>query len=71
MLFKYALPEDVSRHGMDLLALSDPDPIEVSKTKRYDRLARWALSMLVGGFLLQLVGNMVQLWPELKQLLSG
>ena len=57
MLFKYGLPEEVSRSGAGFLQLEEDDKDEVAKAARYDTLSRVALGLLVAGFLLQIVSN--------------
>lgn len=56
LLWRFGLPETVSRDGTILLAIEQVDEGEVSKGRFYDRMARWGLTLLVSGFALQLLG---------------
>jgi len=57
LLFKYGLPEEVSRKGTGALLLEGNDPSEIAKAKSYDRTAQTALALLVTGFALQIISN--------------
>jgi hypothetical protein len=63
LLFLYGLPADVTRSGLSPLLLDDrPNPEELQKAKHYDRLGYLGLVLLIAGFALQLLGNLIQLW---------
>ena len=57
LLFKFGLPEEISRRGVTRIILEQTDPIEEVQARFYDRMAYIALSCLVIGFALQLVSN--------------
>ena len=57
LLFKFGLPEDVRRKGESYLLLEKTDEAEMAKGKRYDFWARVALSLVLLGFVLQLISN--------------
>ena len=57
LLWRYGLPEEISRSGASYLALETNDKTEATKANRYDRVAQWGMALLVLGFLLQLVSN--------------
>ena len=57
LLFKYGLPEDLDRHGHQRLILEQIDEEEARLAQRYDKLSKAALSLLIVGFVLQLVSN--------------
>ncbi|MDB5226583.1 MAG: rane protein of unknown function [Bacteroidota bacterium] len=59
MLFKFGLPEQISRDGSIGIILEQSDPEETKKAKLYDRLSYVALTLIVLGFLFQLGGNIV------------
>lgn len=58
ILFMYGLPSDVFPNGDIPKTMSGYD--EKDKFKRYQRLARLGLFLLILGFLLQLAGNIQQ-----------
>jgi hypothetical protein len=57
LVWRYGLPEPISRTGAVHLILEQTDAAEKAKAKRFDCLARCAVALLVGGFLLQLLSN--------------
>lgn len=57
LLWKYGLPESISREGRVYRVLEQDDEEEKAKAKKYDRWSRLGLFLLVGGFFLQLVSN--------------
>ena len=56
LLFRYGLPENVSKTGATFLSLSRNEEA-VNKWKRYKKISYLALGLLVSGFSLQLVSN--------------
>ncbi len=58
-IFRYGLPEALSRDGHVYLVAEQVDDLEAAKAKRYDKLAKAAMTLLIAGFILQLVGNLV------------
>ena len=59
MLFRYGLPENVSRKGHSHLLLEATDQREIDMARKYDRLARAALALIVIGFTIQILGNWI------------
>lgn len=57
LVWRFGLPETVSRSGSQFLILEQRDEQEAAKAKRYDSLAKLGIGCLVGGFALQLVSN--------------
>lgn len=57
LLWKYGLPESISREGHVHLVLEKNNEEEKAKAKKYDRWSRLGLFLLVSGFFLQLVSN--------------
>jgi hypothetical protein len=60
MLWRYGLPEEVSRSGAIHLIGEQEDAAEKALARRYDWLARLGLTLLILGFVLQLIGS----WPR-------
>ena len=57
LLYKYGLPEDISRTGGTGIRWGGGDPEEPRKAQLYDRRARLALCLLVAGFGLQIAST--------------
>lgn len=57
LIWRYGLPESISRTGAINLILEQADEIEAAKARRYDCIARCGLALLIGGFVLQLISN--------------
>ncbi len=57
LLWKYGLPEPISREGHVHLVLEQVDEDEKAKAKKYDRWSYGGLILLILGFGLQLVSN--------------
>lgn len=57
LLWKYGLPEHLSREGHVYFVLNEIDEEEKAKAKKYDRWSHAGLSLLILGFGLQLVSN--------------
>lgn len=62
-LFKYGLPESIDRLGRDFIESGKTDEAQVSKVKRYDRMAYVGMALLLCGFALQFAGN----WLKLRE----
>lgn len=60
LLWKFGLPEPISRKGHVNLISEKSDQTEIAKAKVYDRLAFVAVSLLLLGFALQLLSNFVK-----------
>ena len=59
IIWKYGLPEPLSRTGANHIIAEQSDDAEAAKAARYDRLSMVGLGLLVVGFLLQLLSNFV------------
>lgn len=59
LLWKFGLPAAISREGTVGLATETDDHAEAAKAKQYDRLGNVGLILLVIGFVLQLVSNLL------------
>lgn len=59
MLFKYGLPPELNRDGAIFLVCEENDEEQIRKAKRYDKYSYSALTLLVIGFLLQLLANII------------
>jgi hypothetical protein len=57
LIFRFGMPEHVSRTGTGALLLEGVDEAEIEKAKRYDRLGRLGIGLLIIGFVLQLLSN--------------
>jgi len=57
LLWKYGLPEPISRSGAIHLIAEESDDAEIAKAKQFDRRARVGIGLLVLGFALQLLSN--------------
>ena len=57
LIFKYGLPEPISREGHISLITEQEDEQEKKKAKTYDQRARMGLIFLILGFGFQLVSN--------------
>jgi len=61
LLWRYGLPEPISRTGAIHFIAEQSDQAEIDKAKRYDRCARVGIALLILGFILQLISNY---WPS-------
>lgn len=57
LVWRYGLPEAISRTGASHLILEQTDEGEIAKARRYDRIAQLGIGLLIAGFGLQLVSN--------------
>jgi hypothetical protein len=57
LIWRYGLPEAISRTGTVHLIMENVDVSEIAEAKRYDCIARCGIVLLVGGFFLQLISN--------------
>ena len=62
LLFMFGLPEEISRTGA-VRVTHGRDEQEAKKAKLYDGFGRAGLGLLILGFALQLVSNLLQLCP--------
>lgn len=59
LLWRFGLPEAVSRGGFGYIILEGHDEAEKAKAERYDLWAHLGLALLIFGFLLQLASNWI------------
>jgi hypothetical protein len=57
LLWRYGLPEALSREGHNFVITGQSNEAEIAKAARYDRWSRAGLGLLIAGFCLQLVSN--------------
>lgn len=57
LVWRFGLPEPISRSGAINIICEQADESEVAQAKRFDRFAGCGISLIVGGFVLQLVSN--------------
>jgi hypothetical protein len=60
LLWRYGLPAEISRSGAIRFVAEQEDSAEKALARRYDRLGRLGLILLILGFVLQLTGS----WPR-------
>jgi len=63
-VWKYGLPEAMSRTGAIYLIAEQSDEDEITKAKKFDRWARLGIGLLVFGFVLQFVSNFIPSFPR-------
>ena len=66
LLFKYGLPEFSPSGGVDSLAIGPSAPEEICKEKKYRKMGKMGLVLIVSGFVLQLIPNATDFIWELK-----
>ena len=59
LLWRYGLPESISRDGLEIVITSKVNENEKAKAKKYDCWSKIGLSFLIAGFVLQLVSNFI------------
>ncbi|MDD5456572.1 MAG: hypothetical protein PHV30_06015 [Candidatus Margulisbacteria bacterium] len=59
MIFKFGLPENINKEGHSHLILEQIDEKEKKKAQNYDSFSVVGLSLLIFGFLLQLISNFI------------
>jgi len=57
LIWKYGIPEPISKDGTVSIAFEGIDESEKMKAKRYDRVSHVGIFLLVLGFALQLLSN--------------
>lgn len=61
IIFIYGLPSDVSKDGYSTFTIENPDPIEVKKFNRYKLMSRIGLGLILLGFVVQVISNIISL----------
>ncbi|MBA4018305.1 MAG: hypothetical protein C0483_14155 [Pirellula sp.] len=59
LIWKYGLPDDVSRHGRNYLVTEQVMEEEIARGRKYDRMSNIGFILLALGFGLQLISNFV------------
>jgi len=59
LIFRFGLPEKISRTGSSALLLEGTDEAEIEKAKCFDRITRLGIGLLIAGFALQLISNLL------------
>ena len=60
LLWRYGLPEPISKTGAIHMIAEQSDQSEIDRAKRFDRWAHAGIALIVLGFLLQLISNYLQ-----------
>ena len=60
LLFKFGLPENISREGYNYMAWDNNNYKEKQKAKFYDRMSFVALFFIVIGFVFQIISNYLE-----------
>ena len=58
-IWRYGLPEPLSRTGATYLIAEQADETEKAKAAKYDLLSKIGLGLIIGGFVLQLASNFI------------
>jgi len=58
-IWKFGLPENISRTGAITLILEQTDKNEIKKAKQYDFRSKIGLFLIIVGFALQLLSNFI------------
>ena len=67
LLFKYGLPEFSPSGGVDRLAIGPSAPEDIRKEKKYRKMGKVGLALLILGFFLQLIPSGIELFQELER----
>jgi hypothetical protein len=59
IIWRYGLPEPLSREGAVYIIAEQSDQAEKLKAARYDLLSKIGLVLVLGGFVFQLLSNFV------------
>ncbi len=59
LLIKFGIPPKIDREGHQHLILEQVDESEIARAKTFDRWSTFAISLIVAGFVLQLVSNYI------------
>jgi hypothetical protein len=61
LIFKYGLPEEISRSGSGFLVFEKDNPEEKALAAKFDRLSKIGFRLLILGFTLQLIPSLFNL----------
>lgn len=59
LLWKYGLPEPISKTGAVYIIAEQTDEVEKELANRYDQYANAGIGLLILGFVLQLISNLI------------
>ena len=59
LIWRYGLPEPLSRKGAIYIIAEQTDEAESAKAAKYDVLSKIGLGLVIGGFFLQLASNFI------------
>jgi hypothetical protein len=59
LIFKYGLPEELSRTGATFIVTEEENADEIVKAKKYDKLSKLGFRLLIVGFLFQLISSII------------
>lgn len=59
LVWRFGLPPEISRHGHSSILLEGVDEAEKRKAQIYDWLSRLGLFLIVLGFIVQIIGNLI------------
>jgi hypothetical protein len=57
LLWKFGIPEPVSRQGHSYICWDGTNKSEIDKAQKYDKYAKVALLLIIGGFVLQFISD--------------
>ena len=60
MVWRYGLPDTLSREGAQYIVTGQTDQAEKAKAARFDVLSKVGLALIMGGFTLQLISNFLK-----------
>jgi hypothetical protein len=56
LIWRFGLPQSVSRSGMTFLAIEELDTDEIKKARKFDRLSNLGICLIASSYLLQFLG---------------
>ncbi len=59
LIWRYGLPEPISRTGATYIITEQIDQTEMAKAANYDLLSKLGLGLIITGFLMQIVSNFI------------
>lgn len=64
LIFKFGLPEEISRTGSGFLVIAGENPEEIAKAKKYDKFSKIGFYLLIFGFVFQLISSIKSMYDE-------
>jgi len=59
-IFKFGIPKKIDKNGHQYLILEQIDDGEKKKAKKYEKLSYIGLTLIIIGFIMQLIGNLIK-----------